>query len=465
MTRAGRPAWALVVLAALLTACTGSIPIPSRTPPSSATPSPGAGQSGTPSASDRSTRHPIASQATESPTDGPVFPRRTASPFPGLPGASPTATPFSGSGPSASPGAISTPVPPGGGADILVFSDDFSDPESGFPTGDFDEQSVTYARGGLILQLRSAGQSIWSTRALQAVSDWPVVRLEGRIERLSDATSSGYYGLVCGRDNETYHAALLYTGGGYVVLRVVDGQSTVIARDETPIAGLPSTGPVDMAIECVAGEGASAASVTLEVQGQLVAAITDEPGLVTLRRAGVYAESAADGDGFRILADDLVAHVGLAAGPPPSSSPVATPVDPALDALLRHVPAAIRGSCAQAPVGGGGAFVSVLCQPGGGIESVRYTQYVSQTLMQAAYSVDLSTYGAGATGSSCETGPAHGPYSVEGLPAGQVLCFSHLGRAWVEWTDERLDILAAANRIDESFAELYGWWVDAGPVR
>ena len=85
--------------------------------------------------------------------------------------------------------------------------------------------------------------------------------------------------------------------------------------------------------------------------------------------------------------------------------------------------------------------------------------------MDAAYRIDLSNYGAGATGSSCETGPANGPYTIGGLHAGQVLCFEHLGRAWVVWTDVRLDILASANRIDDSFVQLNDWWAEAGPVR
>jgi hypothetical protein len=299
------------------------------------------------------------------------------------------------------------------------------------------------------------------------VSDWPVARVEGRLERLS-TDSPGYFGLVCGRDNQTYYAALLFTGGGYVFLRIVEGASTVIARDETPIPGLPASGPIDMAFECASGEGMTAAALTLEVEGRPVAAVSDEPGLVALRRAGVYAESAPEGRRFRVLADDLTAYVGLtAAAAPPSVGPTPTPrpSDPGLDALIVHVPAAIRPTCARAAVGGNGAVASVICRPGEGIETVRYTQYISENLMDAAYRIDLANYGSGATGSSCETGPANGPYTIGGLHAGQVLCFEHLGRAWIVWTDVRLDILASANRIDASFVQLYDWWAEAGPVR
>jgi hypothetical protein len=383
---------------------------------------------------------------------------RIASPEPS-PSSSPSVAPSASPSPSAEPSAATGPS-------ILVFEDDFSDPDSGFPTGDFEHQTVRYADGELVLALRTPGHSTWSMRDLRAVSDWPVARVEGLLRATTAAGDAGYYGLMCGRDNSTYYAGLLYTGGGSVLLRVLDGVATVLRRDEAAVVGLDPTRAAALRLDCLGDPVAGTVTVELSLAGRPVASVTDPSSAAGFRRVGVYAESGPDSEAFRVVADDVSAYVGLTPVPPgsaPPGTPTPSPVDARLAALLAHVPAAIRATCVE--VEEVGAVVSVACTPPDpGVDSVRYTQYVSETAMDAAYDADVAEYGDGADGSSCAEGPATGPYTIGGVTAGRVLCFRDLGRAWIEWTDERLDILSVADRIDANFEELYEWWLEAGPV-
>jgi len=61
-------------------------------------------------------------------------------------------------------------------------------------------------------------------------------------------------------------------------------------------------------------------------------------------------------------------------------------------------------------------------------------------------------------------GPSEGPYTVDGVDVGRLVCFEEAGRARLIWTDDRFEIMGDAIWPDVSFDESYAWWFAAGPV-
>jgi hypothetical protein len=163
--------------------------------------------------------------------------------------------------------------------------------------------------------------------------------------------------------------------------------------------------------------------------------------------------------------------------------------------LLRLVPADFRASCVHADPLTSDFDSTVICRPGEGIQRVRYSHARSGTLLSEYFrgrvsgaGISLTTterlHPVGECGESDvavqewsrtgraghkETNPAELALE-QGIPTavaqllldGRVLCRGSDARSWVEWTDVRLGVYAAAYGRDGD--ALVDWWrTAAGP--
>jgi hypothetical protein len=153
------------------------------------------------------------------------------------------------------------------------------------------------------------------------------------------------------------------------------------------------------------------------------------------------------------LAVQLVPHAAVFA---------ASPADDAR--LVARIPEAIRPTCQAATVDPGsfpGENARQVCQPPDVAVAV-YQQFDTNAQMDATFEKDLS-YATDATGNDCESGPSQHGYTISGQHAGRVLCYGLLGKAAIEWTDERLAVLTTAIGTGTDYAANYQWWLGAGP--
>lgn len=331
------------------------------------------------------------------------------------------------------------------------------DRRSGFQTGDFEHHRVAYEEGQLVLEIKGPGRSTWTMREF---GDWPLADVEATILR-PDAAAEGFYGLTCGRSDDDFYAGLLDDSEGTALLRVVDGQATVLLRDEIPVPEAAVTGPIDLRLSCRGTDAGEASGVSLSVADRVVASAADPSGFVSFLRGGFYLESGTASEGSLMSADDFRVVVGLVAdsgsGPSPSSTG-----DPAVEALLLHVPESVRDLCRTVTRADLAATVAVDCAMPE-MRVTTYLQYADPATMTRVYDARVAAH-AEATGSSCQMEPGEGPYTVDGIEVGRLLCVLQDDVATIYWTDERVSIMGRAQAANRSFAGLYAWWLEAGPL-
>lgn len=332
-----------------------------------------------------------------------------------------------------------------------------SSPRSGFQTGDFEHHRVAYEEGGLVVEVKGPGRSTWTMRGF---GDWPLVDVEARVHR-PDPAVDGFYGLTCGRSNDDFYAGLLDESGGTVLLRVVGGQATVLLSDDTPVAEASGAGPVAMGLSCAGSDAGGTPGLSLSVGDRVVASAADPSGFVSFLRGGFYIESASSAEGSSMTADDFRVMAGLVAGPLPGPS-LPSSGDPAVDALLLHVPEDLRDLCRAAVRTDLDANVAIDCGAAE-VPVATYLQYADAATMTADYDM-LVEANPEATGGSCQVESSEGPYTVGDVEVGRLLCVLDGDSATIYWTDERLSIMGHAQWADDSFPGLYAWWLEAGPL-
>ena len=166
---------------------------------------------------------------------------------------------------------------------------------------------------------------------------------------------------------------------------------------------------------------------------------------------------------------------GLPTDPP--ATPPAPSTDPVFGDLLPHVPEAIRASCQESvPLEPVSAIVS--CSIGDGEITVDYLKYPDRDSMYAAYNervrVTQIEIDSGrcyvSDGESITAAPGRWPaeqqYSVGGEPVGRYLCLGPPPEfPSINWTDERLLIMAVASSGPAFVDRLVAFWLmEAGPI-
>ena len=354
--------------------------------------------------------------------------------------------------PTASP--TPEPSPTGGtGSYVEIFSDDMSDPLSGWGTGQTAGGTASYLDETLDLTPAQPPAYVWSRR--QVEGSWSAMRVTGTL--LPAPESQGYLGLMCGGADDHLVGAVLSTQGAWVFARIRGGTVEVIAQDQQAGIDVGIAEPILMTLDCVVQDD-GVFGLALHVNGQEQTASDVPDGPQALDRVAAYAEGT-EGS-FTARFDD----VNLIASESPDGLP------PLLSAaameLLQHVPEDYRPGCFETVPSAAepGALVAVACAlpEGSEVELAEYVQFDSTDTMNAAYQQRVDTYGTGED-QSCQEGPAEGPYTIDGEDAGRLLCAEQLIGGRYDWTDERLDILSNLTDFDADYAVLYDEWLEAGP--
>ena len=140
--------------------------------------------------------------------------------------------------------------------------------------------------------------------------------------------------------------------------------------------------------------------------------------------------------------------------------------DRAVLELLTHVPAAWRDACtARRPVGSE-ELAGVVCAPVGDAAQAEYYRYASLDALDAAFTARTADSGQALDTDDCAIGPSVLTWSVPGGSNGRIACFENrdtLGGRIIVWTDEAVGVLALGVHPGDSYAELYDWWLGAGP--
>ena len=333
------------------------------------------------------------------------------------------------------------------GADELLFADDFSDSSSGFGVGTNSGGTVAYMSGALQFDTAADGAWMWSRRTHSLA--WPVMHIEAGMT----PSANGYAGLLCANnDNELWGAVVNSSGAWAFVSLDTEGVHILISNEEAGWEIAPAT-TTRMALDCAGAETGSFRMQLSVPDVGLAATYEQADGPERFDRAGVYAESNAHPFSLRVY--DLFAYGGEGQ----------RVTSPEAQALLLHVPADWRPACFETSVNPFeiGALASVSCPLSAGRSNVAvFVQFDAQESMDAAYQARVESWAVDST-DSCETGPNEVSYTIDGAPAGRILCAPQTVRIRVDWTHDSLLILSTLTEFEGSYADVYADWRMAGP--
>jgi serine/threonine protein kinase/WD40 repeat protein len=247
---------------------------------------------------------------------------------------------------------------------------------------------------------------------------------------------------------------------------------TAMAKD--PADRQQSAGALSHEAARALGVGADAQPTDAEgrlLRRRLVPALAAAIALVV----GILAASLFRGDA---PPTDSAGHPTSTSTPSPTVPPtfltVERPLGPAEEELLAYIPEDLRSECLpldrDEPLHGERA--SLVCTTPD--LEVLYQVFQTRDEMDEAFQVNWNNKRA-SEGECATDHLAVTPYSVEGQPAGRVLCylvtrsesaFEPLpDQSHIEWTDENASIYAHAVRNDLGDLSLYEWWLtSSGPV-
>lgn len=304
--------------------------------------------------------------------------------------------------------------------------------------------------------MTEGGALITSVRALP--EPVPVLRVAATVT-LGDG--AGAVGVSCatGGERPELLTGEVTTRDTWRIATVVDGVRTPIAEGPLPLSvELSGGGTVSLAVECAATGTDAGDRAALWVDGQVVGDVTSAPSLGQWERAALMAT--VDQPALIAFFDDALVDSGDRYAP--------VDADPTVLDLLDHVPSTWRDSCtARRPVGTDALVAGIVCAPAGEAAQAEYYRYANRDALDAAFAARLeAAAGQSLDAGDCSVGPSLLGWSVPGGSEGRIACFENrdaLGGLQVVWTDTRLGILALGVRTDAGYADLYDWWLGAGP--
>jgi hypothetical protein len=140
-------------------------------------------------------------------------------------------------------------------------------------------------------------------------------------------------------------------------------------------------------------------------------------------------------------------------------------------AILQHIPENLHMGCTSVEEIYPTEIETVRCKPFNG-PSIDYTAFSNTLDMTEAYQGDVdSADPAPSENGQCALGNYEWTYTVNGTPAGRIMCTSYLSARTnqtfrvIEWTNEELKILAYASSPTLGWGEMVDFWRgSAGPV-
>ena len=350
-----------------------------------------------------------------------------------------------------STGATSEPTAePGGPTRDLLFTDEMTDPSSGWSPLNEDFVSVTYDTGVLAFRFNQNPSWAYSARQL----DGPVTDLLSVAD--FSPQSDGIFGLLCGDSSAaTYYGATVATNGGLVFLETDNGNIKVLERHDSLGLDVSVGGSNPMAMECrTSASGALSLVVGLAKTGPVAVYTQDSGAPANFDVMGLYGETRADG--YTLAVDSAAAFgVGGADG---------TMSDGA-QALLSHIPTDLQTGCGESPLFSDPASYVVTCvlqSSGSGAEILQYEQFDTKELMDSTYQDLVTAFGVESTG-TCQNGPNETDWSISGTSFGRVQCAPQTVGIRFDWTDDRLNILSRLIDLDGDYQSTYDQWINGGP--
>jgi hypothetical protein len=191
--------------------------------------------------------------------------------------------------------------------------------------------------------------------------------------------------------------------------------------------------------------------------------------------AKVFLGGGAELDG--ITADAIAKRIpdrlrtALQGGIAPSPTVAGTFPSAAEAAVLQYVPEGLRGACESVDKIYPTEIESVRCEPFNG-PRIDYTVFGNGLDMSQAYQGDVDSADPAPTeNGQCALGNYEYTYTVNGEPAGRILCTTYVsartGETFrvIEWTNDELDVLAYASSPTMTWGQMVEFWRgSAGPV-
>jgi hypothetical protein len=351
----------------------------------------------------------------------------------------PTAQPTSGA--SAEPGT----------RDVL-FTDDMSDPTSGWSLLNEDFATISYDTGVLAFRFNSNPSWAFTGRKLTT----PVTSLISAAD--FSPQSKGVFGILCG-DSATnnLYGAVVNAEGGLIFVQIQNGTISTLERHDNLKLDVNIADSNPMAVECNAdGAGALTMIAGLKNTGPVAAYHVDADAPTSLDAVGLYGE--AESDAYT-LAVDLATASGLGS--------VDQPMSDQAQILLRHIPIDFQKNCWESPQFSDAAQYIVSCVPqtgGKGAEIERYEQYADADSMNAAYQDLVTTFGVPPSGQKCDKGPNEADWQINEQTGGRVQCAPQKVGIRFDWTDDLTNILGSLIDFEGSYSDTYSQWQDAGPI-
>lgn len=367
-----------------------------------------------------------------------------------------TTTPTPTDEPTATPSAAATPTPtasaeatetPGAATNDLVFSDDMSDPSSGWGVTDTDLSTIAYEGGALRITIHQEAGASFSQHTVGG--EYAVVLAAAEFQ----PTAGGAFGLLCTSSDGLRYGAALTTNGALVFFAIQEGDVIPLKRINDVGSDLPVGESTVFGLEC-AGTATGALHLVAVLPGEgPLGAYQSDTGSNTFSGIAVY------GEGFEqefSVDVELVAAYGIAGS--------ADGMTPEGEELLTHVPADWQQTCTESPIPENGVAIlhCYLQSEGVGAELAQFQSFSNNSDMDAAYQEAVENYGVEPT-ESCETGPNETTWSIENESFGRVQCAPQQVGIRFDWTDDRLSILSTLIDFDGDYENTYGAWLEAGP--
>jgi hypothetical protein len=412
-----------------------SSPSPSRVPSPSPSPSPTAAPTPSPTAAPTPTPTP-----TSTPTSTPTpIPTIVLTPSPTTP-------------PTAEPSLEPPPALPAGiglGASTLALNENFDKPGT-FPSGSIQQGTYGYKNGAFQIKVTQASSSVWSPHTLD--KPHPVVDMRGTVKAPEAGSFGAFY---CGNASGNFLYGGVQPDNVWIIGQYVGSAFSILDSGEIPADALPDAGnAVQVRLDCAVTGGAND-RVQLTVGGVKLGDRSDAPRVGPFTSAGLLGSSGTEPPDT-LTFDTVVIRTG-------------EQFQEAPEALRSHVPAAWANNCSPiAEEGSIGQIAALICTPAGTIDQAEYYQYDSAALMQTEWESEVSAQGDNVPGTACSTGPSLATYKdASGSTAGSLMCHPNhgsMGGLIYVWSNDQLRIISAGISTTGTYADMYAWWVNAGPL-
>jgi hypothetical protein len=332
-----------------------------------------------------------------------------------------------------------------------IFTDDMSDPASGWQQLNEDFASITYDSGVMAFRYNQDQAWAYTVRHL----DTPETTLLPAAD--FSPQSEGIFGVLCGDSaSGRLYGAVVGTDGTLVFLETDSGAINVLDRQDKLDLDVKVGDSNPMALECHAdGTGGLTMIAGLSGTGPIATYHADTDAPSSFDVVGLYGEATADD---YTLTVDLASLYGLGGADNTTSD--------GAQILLAHIPTDFQNNCWESPIFAEPADYKITCVPqssGKGAEIERYLQFADKPSMDASYQDVVDAFGVESTG-SCKSGPNETGWSTNDQPGGRVECAPQKVGIRFDWTDDLTSILAGLIDFEGSYKDTYDQWVNAGPI-